>query len=44
MYQVGDELPYIHVPADSQFACVQVTYKDGTVSTVQKFLRANSQD
>jgi hypothetical protein len=44
MYQIGDDLPYVYVPADSQFACVQVTYKDGTTSPVQKFLRANSQN
>jgi hypothetical protein len=39
MFISGDELPYIYGPADSQFANVQVTYKDGTKSPVQKFLR-----
>ena len=39
MYVTGDELPFIYVPADSQFASVQVTYKDGTTSPVQKILR-----
>jgi hypothetical protein len=39
MYISGDELPFIYVPADSQFASVQVTYKDGTTSPVQKILR-----
>jgi len=39
MYIAGDELPFIYVPADSQFATVQVTYKDGTTSPVQKILR-----
>jgi hypothetical protein len=40
MYEIGDELPYLAVPPDSQFANVQVTYKDGTMSPVQKILRA----
>jgi hypothetical protein len=40
MYEIGDELPYLAVPDDSQFASVQVTYKDGTMSPVQKILRA----
>jgi hypothetical protein len=31
---------YIYVPDNSQFAIVQVTYKDGTLSPVQKILRA----
>lgn len=39
MYEVGDELVYLTVPADSQFANVQVTYKDGTTSPVQKIVR-----
>jgi hypothetical protein len=39
MYEVGDELVYITVPADSQYASVQVTYKDGTKSDVQKVMR-----
>ncbi len=38
MYEVGDEL-YLTVPGNSEFANVQVTYKDGTKSTVQKILR-----
>ncbi len=42
MYIAGDELPYITVPADSQYAAVQITYKDGTKSGVQKVMR-NSQ-
>ena len=40
MYISGDELPYITVPANSQYAAVQVTYKDGTKSDVQKVLRS----
>jgi hypothetical protein len=40
MYEIGDELPYLAVPDDSQFANVQVTYKDGTTSPVQKIVRA----
>ncbi len=39
MYEVGDELVYLTVPANSEFANVQVTYKDGTTSEVQKILR-----
>ena len=35
----GDELPYITVPPDSRYAAVQVTYKDGTKSGVQKVMR-----
>ena len=40
MYEVGDELPYLAVQPDAQFANVQVTYKDGTISPVQKIVRA----
>jgi hypothetical protein len=39
MYEVGDDLPYLAVPADAEFANVQVTYKDGTTSPVQKIVR-----
>jgi hypothetical protein len=39
MYEVGDELVYITVPDDSQYASVQVTYKDGTKSGIQKVMR-----
>ena len=39
MYISGDELPFIYVPENSQFASVQVTYKDGTTSPVQKIQR-----
>jgi hypothetical protein len=39
MYEVGNELPYIAVAADSQYAAVQVTYKDGSKSDVQKVIR-----
>jgi hypothetical protein len=41
MYIAGDELPYISVPANSQYAAVQVTYKDGTKSGVQKVMRSS---
>src|SRR4051794_25577700 len=37
MFEVGEEL-YLTVPNDTQFATVQVTYKDGTVSTPQKVM------
>ena len=40
MYEIGDEPPHLTVPGDSQFANVQVTYKDGTTSPVQKIMRA----
>lgn len=39
MFISGDELPYIAVPPNSQYAAVQVTYKDGTKSGVQKVMR-----
>ena len=39
MYEVGDEIVYLTVPASSQFACVQVTYKDGSKSSLQKVQR-----
>jgi Domain of unknown function (DUF4062) len=35
----GNELPFIYVPESTQFACVQVSFTDGTTSTVQKILR-----
>ena len=38
MFEVGDEL-YLTVPNDSQFATVQVTFNDGTVSVPQKVMR-----
>jgi hypothetical protein len=41
MYIAGDDLVYITVPADSQYAAVQITYKDGTKSDVQKVMRSS---
>ncbi len=38
MFEVGEEL-YLAVPGDSGFAMVQVTFKDGTKSAVQKVVR-----
>ncbi len=38
MFEVGDEL-YLTVPADTDFASVQVTFKDGAISPVQKVVR-----
>jgi len=41
MFEVGDnpdEL-YISVPKDTKFAMLQVTFKDGTKSAVQKVVR-----
>jgi hypothetical protein len=35
------DLPYLFVPADSEFGNVQVTYKDDTTSPVQKIVREN---
>ncbi|MEY2483099.1 MAG: hypothetical protein QOK24_1627 [Verrucomicrobiota bacterium] len=35
----GNELPFIYVPEATQFASVQVTFTDGTVSPVQKIVR-----
>ncbi len=39
MFEVGDEV-YLTVPRDSTYAVVQVTFKDGTKSSVQKVMRA----
>ena len=39
MFEVGDEPVYLAVPANSEFANVQITYKDGTTSDVQKIVR-----
>lgn len=35
----GNELPFMYVPEETEFACVQVTFTDGTVSAVQKITR-----
>jgi len=42
MFEVGDEL-YTSVPKDTQFAHVQVTFKDGTKSDVQKVVRVKDE-
>ncbi len=39
MFEVGDDL-FLSVPKDSEFATVQVTFKDGTTSAVEKVVRA----
>ena len=39
MFEVGDGLLYLTVPDDTRFAMVQVTYKYGTKSGVQKVVR-----
>jgi hypothetical protein len=39
MFEVGDDL-YLTVPGNTQFANVQIIYKDGTKSPVQKVMRA----
>jgi hypothetical protein len=41
MFISGDDLVFITVPANSQYAAVQITYKDGTKSDVQKVLRSS---
>lgn len=41
MFESGDDVR-ITVPKDTQFATAQVTYLDGTTSSVQKFLRPKS--
>ena len=38
MYEPGDDI-YISVPANSEYACVQLIFKDGAKSAVQKILR-----
>ena len=39
MFIAGDDLVYISVPANTQYAAVQITYKDGTKSGIQKIMR-----
>jgi hypothetical protein len=39
MFEVGNDL-FISVPKDSEFATVQVSFKDGTTSAAQKVVRA----
>jgi Domain of unknown function (DUF4062) len=41
MYVAGDDVAYITVPPNSQYAAVQITYKDGTKSDVQKVMRSS---
>jgi len=41
MFESGDDL-YLTVPGESQFASVQVTFKNGTKSSVQKVVREKS--
>ena len=38
MFEVGDDL-YLTVPGNTQYANVQLTYKDGTKSPIQKVMR-----
>ena len=40
MFEVGDDL-YLTVPGNTQYASVQLTYKDGTKSPVQKVMRTS---
>lgn len=40
MFEPGDNV-YLTVPKDTQFAVAQITYLDGTTSSVQRFMRAN---
>jgi len=39
MFVDGNDVLYLAVPPDSQYASVQITYKDGTKSGVQKIMR-----
>jgi hypothetical protein len=39
MFVDGNDVVYLTVPPDSQYASVQITYKDGTKSGVQKVMR-----
>ena len=38
MFEVGDDI-LITVPSNTEYATAQVTFKDGTTSSVQKFIR-----
>ncbi len=44
MYVSGQELPFIYVPKDTQFACVQLAFTDGTMSKVEKVIRKPGED
>ena len=39
MFIGAQELPYLYVPKETQFACVQITFTDGTKSKVEKVIR-----
>ena len=39
MFVQGTELNFLYVPEDTQFACIQIEYIDGTKSAVQKIVR-----
>jgi hypothetical protein len=39
MFVGNQEVPFIYVPKDTQFACVQVAFTDGTMSKVEKVVR-----
>jgi hypothetical protein len=41
MFIAGDDVVYLSVPADTQYAAVQITYKDGMKSDVQKVMRSS---
>jgi len=44
MYEIGaDDIVYLTVPPNTQYAAVQVTYKDGMKSDVQKVMRTPPQ-
>ncbi len=44
MYVSGQELPFLYVPKDTQFACVQLAFTDGTMSKVEKVIRKPGED
>jgi hypothetical protein len=42
MFVQGTELNFIYVPENTEFACLQIEYIDGTKSAVQKIVRQKS--
>jgi hypothetical protein len=44
MFVGGQEMPYLYVPKNTQFASVQITFTDGTKSKVEKVVRKPGAD
>ena len=44
MFVGSQEVPFIYVPKDTQFACVQVAFTDGTMSKVERAIHTPGQE